>query len=173
MSIKNKILGYKVNKKQIIVYFCIILTLVCLDQASKTSIIFYLKTQPGYEKNIFPFLNFVYAWNHGISFGLFSKYYWYSNFLFLALNTIIIIYLVHTLFSQKIIGAQISLLLIISGAIGNLIDRILRGAVFDFLYFYYQAWAFPAFNMADSFISVGACFYIYYYLYGHSLIKKQ
>ena len=66
--------------------------------------------------------------------------------------------------------AQMGLLLIISGAIGNLIDRILRGAVFDFLYFYYENLAFPAFNLADAFITIGACIFIYDYLF---LQKKK
>ena len=45
---------------------------------------------------------------------------------------------------------------IISGAIGNLIDRVSRGAVFDFIFVHYHSFAFPVFNIADSNITIGA-----------------
>jgi len=46
--------------------------------------------------------------------------------------------------------------LILGGAIGNVIDRVLRGEVVDFLLFYWRGWHFPAFNVADSAITIGA-----------------
>jgi signal peptidase II len=52
---------------------------------------------------------------------------------------------------------------IIGGAIGNVIDRVFRGAVFDFIYFHYQDYGFPIFNLADSFISLGVIILIYDY----------
>lgn len=51
--------------------------------------------------------------------------------------------------------------LILSGAIGNVTDRLVYGYVIDFLHFYYQHWHFPAFNVADSAIFVGAVLLIY------------
>lgn len=153
------------TKKKLIYYFSAILVLIAIDQASKSFLIAYLKTQPSYVLELLPILDFVYAWNYGISFGLFREYYQYSNVVFLILNSLIIIYLCYLIANTKHCLAQIGLALIIGGALGNLIDRILRGAVFDFIYFHYQDWTFPAFNMADSFITIGACFFIYDYLF--------
>jgi signal peptidase II len=53
------------------------------------------------------------------------------------------------------------LALILGGAVGNVIDRLLYGYVVDFILFYYQAWAWPAFNVADSAITVGVALIIY------------
>lgn len=152
------------TRKSIIYYLFLILLLVAADQISKTLLILHLKTQPGYLKEIFPFLDFVYAWNYGISFGLFREYYQYSNYVFLAFNSLIIIYLAYIFYNSKNIFAQIGMTLVIGGALGNLFDRIFRGAVFDFLYFHYHDFSFPAFNLADSFITIGACFFIYSYI---------
>jgi signal peptidase II len=59
---------------------------------------------------------------------------------------------------QKLFGLAISLIL--GGAIGNVIDRLLHGYVVDFLDFYWGTWHFPAFNVADAGISVGAALLI-------------
>lgn len=53
-------------------------------------------------------------------------------------------------------SGRLALAMVLGGALGNLYDRILRGSVTDFLLFYWQEWQFPAFNVADSAISVGA-----------------
>jgi signal peptidase II len=61
------------------------------------------------------------------------------------------------------------LALIVGGALGNLVDRLLRGQVTDFIQVYWRAWSFPAFNVADSAISVGAVALIVFSLFaGHS-----
>ena len=161
------------TRKKLIYYFIAILSLITIDQTSKSYLILYLKTQPGYVLEILPILDFVYAWNYGISFGLLREYYQYSNAAFLILNSLIITYLIYLILKTKTCLSQLGLIFIIGGALGNLADRIFRGAVFDFLYFHYQNLAFPAFNMADSFITIGACFFIYDYLfYSKSKAKK-
>ena len=53
-------------------------------------------------------------------------------------------------------AGRLALALVLGGALGNLYDRILRGSVTDFVLFYWRDWQFPAFNVADSAISVGA-----------------
>ena len=158
------------NNKSILtpkqIYFCLITIslLILCDQFSKKILIDYLQLQPEFTQKILPFFDIVYKWNYGISFGLFSEHYQYSNNVFLALNTIIILYLVYTLYLSQNYLSQAALTLIIGGAIGNLMDRAIRGAVFDFLYFYYRDFSFPAFNLADSFISIGAAIFIFQYL---------
>lgn len=53
-------------------------------------------------------------------------------------------------------AGRVALAMVLGGALGNLYDRILRGSVTDFLLFFWRDWQFPAFNVADSAISVGA-----------------
>ena len=151
--------------KKIFFSLIFILLLITLDQGSKSFLIAYLKTQSNYMIEVLPFFDIVYAWNYGISFGLFSNYHQYSNTAFLILNSLIITYICYMTVTTKSCISQIGLILIIGGALGNLIDRIFRKAVFDFLYFYYENFAFPAFNLADAFITIGACVFIYDYLF--------
>lgn len=158
---ENKL--YQMNK--LVKYSISIIILALLDQATKTYFISYLKTQPHFVLEITRFLDFVYAWNYGVSFGLFKNYYQYSNYVLLALNSLITLYLGNVLLKSSSYIASIGLVFIIGGAIGNIIDRIIRGAVFDFIYFNYHNYDFPVFNLADSFISIGAAFFVYNYLF--------
>ncbi len=144
---------------QLINYAAIFVILLLLDQASKLYLIEYLKTVPDGQITIASFFDLIYSWNYGISFGMFGGYE-YSNILFLILNSCIILYLFYH--SYEIIDhpQRMSIYLIISGALGNLIDRILHGAVFDFLHFHLGEYAFPTFNIADMYVSLGACLYL-------------
>ena len=154
-------------------YISSILVLTLLDQLSKTYLISYLKTKPHFILEVTPFLDFVYAWNYGVSFGLFREYYQYSNYALLALNSLIIIYLLKLLFKSTEKLSVWGLNIIIGGAIGNITDRIIRGAVFDFIYFNYDGFDFPAFNLADSFISVGAALFIYDYFWRKKSLENN
>ena len=158
--------------KKFISYSLTVLVLITLDQISKTYLISYLKTQPRFILEVLPFLDLVYAWNYGISFGLFKQYYQYSNYALLILNSFIVIYLINLLLKSESKLSLYGLAFIIGGALGNLIDRISRGAVFDFIYFNYQEFSFPAFNFADSFITIGAAMFIYDYLFNKNKNRK-
>ncbi len=158
--------------KKFISYSLTVLILITLDQISKTYLISYLKTQPRFILEVLPFLDLVYAWNYGISFGLFKQYYQYSNYALLILNSFIVIYLINLLLKSESTLSLYGLAFIIGGALGNLIDRIIRGAVFDFIYFNYQEFSFPAFNFADSFITIGAAMFIYDYLFNKNKNRK-
>lgn len=131
----------------IIVIICII-----LDQTTKNYLIYYLKTIPGYMLSINPMFDIVFAWNYGISFGMFSSYYQYSNYILLSINSIIIIFLWQYFINKRIIAGS----LIMGGALGNVIDRIYHGAVFDFISLHYMDYYFAIFNLADLFINIGA-----------------
>lgn len=146
--------------KKILWYFVFIKILIFADQSTKAFLISYLKTQPHYIYQLLPSLDIVYAWNYGVSFGLFSEHKQYSNIVFLITNSAIIFYLGFLLINSKNHITSCSLVLIIGGAVGNLIDRLIRGAVFDFILLYYNNLYFPAFNLADSFISIGATLFI-------------
>ena len=58
--------------------------------------------------------------------------------------------------------------LVIGGAVGNIFDRIIRGGVFDFIYFHYESYGFPVFNLADTFISIG-----FFIIICTNIIEKQ
>jgi signal peptidase II len=75
-----------------------------------------------------------------------------------AVAALVMLYLMRMHAGQTLFCLALSLLL--GGAVGNVIDRVLYGHVIDFLDFYYGTWHFPAFNVADSAISMGACLLI-------------
>jgi signal peptidase II len=102
------------------------------------------------------------VWNHGISFGLFqSGTPWPLIVMSLIISGIFGIWLWRS--SSKV--EFTALCLIIGGAIGNVIDRLHLGAVADFLDFHYNKWHYPAFNLADSFITVGIVILVVYSLF--------
>ena len=146
-------------KKYLISIF-IILVIVFVDQYSKLYLISYLKTQPGYLIEVTSFFDIVYAWNYGASFGFFKEYYQYSNYAFMGLNSLIALLLLGLIIRARNGFEYISFSLILGGALGNIIDRVTHGAVFDFLYLHYGNYHFPVFNIADSFISIGAGLYL-------------
>lgn len=107
------------------------------------------------------FFNIVYVLNPGAAFSFLHDMNESYRRLFFITVTIIAIFVVLYIFAReksKINTAGFALIL--SGAIGNLIDRIIIGKVVDFLDFYYKTYHFPAFNVADSCITVGVALII-------------
>ncbi|HBH36648.1 MAG TPA: signal peptidase II [Gammaproteobacteria bacterium] len=97
------------------------------------------------------------AYNPGAAFSFLADAGGWQRWFFTILSTVVTIILVvwlKRLPAHEKINA-VALSLIIGGAIGNLIDRIAYGHVIDFLLVYYQQWSWPAFNVADSAISIG------------------
>jgi signal peptidase II len=94
------------------------------------------------------YFELVYVENRGAAFGLFQN----MKFLLVGITSIVIIIMIYYLFKNRKmdIVLRISLILIIGGAIGNLIDRIILGYVIDFFHFYMKDFFdFPVFNVAD------------------------
>ncbi len=105
---------------------------------------------------VIPFLNMTLAYNEGAAFSFLSDQGGWQRWLFAGLAIVVTLILVGwlgRLKSEKILAVSLSL--VIGGAVGNLIDRLLYGHVIDFIDLYYQQWHWPAFNIADSAISVG------------------
>lgn len=136
----------------------LVLILVVLDQLTKTAIAGSLPLNT--RRNLIPgFFNLVHVHNKGAIFGFFSRSGNSLVYLFLTLASLaalglVIYYFIKTPPSERML--KLSLSLILAGALGNLIDRIYRGYVIDFLDFYVQNWHWPSFNMADSSITIGA-----------------
>lgn len=146
----------------------IILKLVILDQVTKSLFMNYLRKTPGLTLEITSFLDIVYSWNYGISFGMLHQYYQYSNMFFAAVNSLIIIYLWSVLLRCKTMTGFVGYSFVVGGAVGNLLDRLINGGVFDFIHFHYKDFSFPVFNLADTFICLGVLFL----LHDHYKTKK-
>ncbi len=106
--------------------------------------------------DILPVFQFRLAWNYGISFSLFSSGEAVTVALLLLMTIAITSVLTVWMWRTPRVLLQIGLGLIVGGALGNIIDRASIGAVADFLHVFWQDWAFPTFNIADSCITVGA-----------------
>jgi signal peptidase II len=144
--------------------FSIIFRLMIVDQLFKWWFISSLPDSPGRILRVTDFLEIVYVWNYGISFGMFKDYYQYSNYAFIVINAAIVLYLYSSTIKLRTMMSFWGYNLIIGGAVGNLIDRCYRGAVFDFICFHYEdLFWFPVFNLADSFIFIGVIVVLYDY----------
>ena len=133
--------------------------LIVLDQISKWY--FELNFQFAERLNILPFFDFILVYNTGAAFSFLADHGGWQRWFFVALSIIASIVIVVLLRrnSTKTLFC-LSLSLILAGAIGNLIDRLLLGHVIDFLLFYWGDNYFPAFNLADCCITVGAALLI-------------
>ena len=99
--------------------------------------------------------------NTGIAFSFFDDGGVYGRWVLVTLVLLVCVYLTYILFTEKLRKYEsVALLMILSGGIGNLIDRTLSGHVIDFIHFYYLNYSFYIFNFADTFITIGVMIYI-------------
>ena len=106
------------------------------------------------------YLNFVPVWNKGISFGMLSNF-MNINFFMIIVTSGILLFLISWFVKTKSRNLSLSLSFIISGAIGNLVDRLNHKAVVDFIDIHIGNHHWPAFNFADSYITIGAFIYVF------------
>ena len=105
-----------------------------------------------------PFLSLVLVHNTGAAFGFLSSAGGWQNIFFIIIAgaaSAFILWMIRRLDSKERLLA-IALMLVLGGALGNLTDRLLHGYVIDFIDVYYGSWHWPAFNVADSAITIGA-----------------
>jgi signal peptidase II len=131
------------------------LSVVVLDQASKAWILGFFAERSEPVAVLTSFFNLVLTGNRGMSFGLFNTNATMNTAIFTVLAAVIVIALVVWLRRAHNPVIRIALGMIIGGAIGNVIDRLMRGAVVDFLDFHIGAWHWYAFNLADAAICLG------------------
>jgi signal peptidase II len=127
---------------------------LALDQTSKWVILAWLMDRPGIVP-VTGFFNLVLVWNRGVSFGLFPAEGALGPWIWIGFASIVTLVLLVLLYRTRSIATGIAYGLIAGGAVGNAIDRGRFGAVVDFLDFHVLGWHWPAFNVADSGISVG------------------
>jgi signal peptidase II len=129
--------------------------IILADQFTKTLILGYYKL--GDSTPVTSFFNIVRVHNTGAAFSFLAGAGGWQRWFFTgigAVATIFILWMLRSHHAQKLFS--FALACILGGAIGNVIDRLLHGYVVDFLDFYYGTWHFPAFNIADSAITLGA-----------------
>src|SRR3989304_1285681 len=128
--------------------FLISLVIIVLDQITKHLVLKYMNPFESIE--VFPFLHIVSVRNTGGAFGMFKSV---GSTLFIAVSVMAIIFVIWLLIRAK--EGYFGLSLILGGAIGNLIDRLHYGWVMDFIDFSIGKFHWPAFNVADSALTIG------------------
>ena len=157
--------------KKILFILMIIFGVITLDLLSKGALLYLitggvplmgaaweLVPHPYLMTPVTGFFNIVFTWNFGTAFSLFNGLGEYAPIALILMTGIIIGIILYYLFARAKRYEIVPLALIAGGALGNLIDRIRFGAVVDFLDFHIGGYHWPAFNLADSFICLGAFF---------------
>ncbi|UUM21337.1 signal peptidase II [Mycoavidus sp. SF9855] len=143
------------NRETLIRWLGLALAIILCDQLSKLSIMHtyaYGESHP-----LTSFFNLVLVYNPGAAFSFLAKAGGWQRWAFIALGiaaAFFITYLLKRHSGQKLFCTALSLIL--GGALGNVVDRLLYGHVIDFLDFHFRGWHWPAFNVADSAITCGA-----------------
>lgn len=144
---------------------CLAALVVLLDQATKF-LVFRVILGDLSEVVVLPVFSLVQRYNTGISFSILATDHAIGPWAFALAATLIAIGLLVWLSQTAEWLPAAGLALVIGGAIGNVVDRLREGAVLDFLLFHLREWAWPAFNLADSAISIGVAMLIYDGLFG-------
>jgi signal peptidase II len=141
---------------------------VILDQASKFAAVATLAGKPPIE--VTSFFNLLLVYNRGAAFSFLAGAGGWQRELFTGIALVASLWIVYLLrrYPQQTLFC-VALSLVLGGAIGNVIDRVMIGAVVDFLDFHARGWHWPAFNVADSAITCGAVMLIWDGLRGSRL----
>ena len=142
-----------------------ILVAILADQFSKWWIIGHLVA--GSALAFGDFFNVVKVWNSGVSFSMFSNHGKLGVVVLSLVAVTVCLFLLRWMWRETNRLKIVALGLIIGGAVGNVIDRVRYGAVLDFLDFHFKQYHWPAFNMADTFICIGACILIFLEIFNH------
>lgn len=131
------------------------LILFIADQFTKVLILGWY--QPGDATYVAPFFNIVRVHNTGAAFSFLAAASGWQRWLFTGIGvaaTLFILWMLRTHPGQRLFS--FALACILGGAVGNVVDRLLHGYVVDFVQLHWRGWYFPAFNVADAAITVGA-----------------
>lgn len=132
-----------------------------LDQATKLWGLFVARIVENGPIRVTPFLELTEVWNRGISYGLFQQHTEWGRWLLIIVSAAAAVGFSVWLqrVRDRILAAALGLL--IGGAIGNLIDRVAYGAVFDFIHFHWGSFSWYVFNIADAAIVAGVMGLLY------------
>lgn len=159
MTDKNTVTPY--SNTSFYLWTSVAAIVVILDQVTKWMIV---KWVPLYDKiPINSFINITHQRNTGAAFSFLADAAGWQRWFFIVLATVVSGYIVYWLWQIRHQGQVVlaaGLALVLGGALGNVIDRVLLGSVVDFIQVLIFGWPFPSFNIADSAISVGAVFLV-------------
>ncbi len=140
---------------------------IALDQLTKFWVV--LSLEFGQRVEVTSFFNLVLVYNAGAAFSFLADAAGWQRWFFVALALVIsgwLIVLIHRHVAERLLPLAASLIL--GGALGNVVDRLLYGAVIDFLDVHAMGYHWPAFNLADSAITLGVVFLIWQQFFGSS-----
>lgn len=149
-----------INNHPQIRWLWISLMVVVLDQAAKQ--IAEAQLTPHQAVNLFPYFDWYLTYNTGAAFSFLADAGGWQRWLFTIIAVVISVVIVQWIrkLPHEDTLTAVSLCLILGGAIGNVIDRVLLGHVIDYIQVWLGSYPFPAFNIADASISVGAALLI-------------
>ena len=136
-------------------WFCLSAAVIVLDYVTKVAVL--QSFAPGEGRAVAPFFNLVLVFNKGAAFSFLATAQGWQTLFFSAIATVasaVISFLIVRHANKSLFCTGLALIL--GGALGNLYDRVVYGHVVDFLDFHVAGWHWPAFNVADSAITVGA-----------------
>ena len=144
------------SKRQTLFWLGLAVVVLVVDQVTKQWIV--EQYSLGMSDRITEFFNLVHVHNYGAAFSFLNNeggwQRWGFSVFAAVISLIIIVWIVRLSPQQRLEGCALALIL--GGALGNLYDRVALGYVIDFLDFHWSGWHFPAFNVADSGITLGA-----------------
>jgi len=143
------------KKSSLLPWLAIAVVIILADQFTKTLVVHNFVL--GESLRITSFFNLVRVHNAGAAFSFLADAAGWQRWFFVGLGTVATVFIVWMLNKhggQRLFAWALSLIL--GGAVGNVIDRLLHGHVVDFIQVHHSGWYFPSFNVADSAISIGA-----------------
>ncbi|WP_243889511.1 MULTISPECIES: signal peptidase II [Shewanella] len=139
-------------------WLCLSGLILLMDQASKYTV--ERTIEYGERVEINSILNIVHMMNPGAAFSLLADAGGWQRYFFIALASGVSVWLVWTMRRRPTRLEAASYSMLLGGALGNLVDRVWRGSVVDFLDFHWSYSHWPAFNLADTAIFIGVCIFI-------------
>ena len=139
----------------------IFISALIIDQVSKYASLSFAQNLENGRISLLPFLDFNLIWNRGVSYGLFAANSSLGQWVLVGVTSAICLLFVFFLRTEQDKFIRIGFVLVIGGAVGNIIDRVLHGAVIDFVSLHAFGYYWYIFNIADIWITIGAIFILF------------
>ncbi|MCD6264656.1 MAG: signal peptidase II [Deltaproteobacteria bacterium] len=162
-------------KRDYLLFIGLALIILLLDQVSKWMVVTHIEAHQ--TLSVIPgFFSLVLVKNRGMAFGIFSQtrsgfYYYFLLFITIGAIGVILFSFFWIKSSKKWLTVGLSLIL--GGAVGNFVDRLRLGYVIDFLDFFLKGYHWPAFNVADSAVTVGTFWLLFNIIQGRKIIEAK